>query len=230
MLNPVEFNGAEIEIPGSLPILPLRDVVAFPDFILPLFVGRERSAKAVEYAIKNDKVVFLTAQRDLNIKDPAVEDLFTIGTIAIILRMMRVPEQGDKMKVLVQGLCKGRILDFIQTQPFLIAAVEKEEKEKSDIKTADAEHLIAAVKEKVDKLVFNYGKKVPADILVVIENLEDSEKLAHLVAANIGLDVSQAQEILEIGNPTQKLIRVGEILDEQIGILKGEKERKEHIE
>jgi len=223
MHTTIEYNGAEIEIPGTLPILSLRDIVAFPNHIFPLFVERERSVKALEYAIKTDKLVFLASQRDLNVEDPAIEDLFTVGTIAIILRAIRVPGQGDKMKVLVQGLCKGRIRDFIQTQPFLFALVEKEEKKKSDIKTAESEHLIAAVKEKLDKLIFNYGKTFPADILVVIENLEDSEKLAHLVAANIGLDVSRTQEILEIGDPTEKLIIVARLLDLMIDNLKNDK-------
>lgn len=210
-----EYNGPEImliEIPENLPILPLRDIVVFPKHILPILVGRERSAKAVEYAIKTDKLVFVTAQRDIKIEDPAVEDMFTIGTIAILTRAIRV-KQGDNLKVLVQGLCKGRIRDFIQTHPFLLASVEKDDKEKSYIETAEVERLIVAVKEKLDKLVFHHGKTFPADILVVIENLEDAEKLAHLVAANISLEVSQAQEILEISDPTEKLIRVAHFLD-----------------
>ena len=221
MLTPITYNQAEI--PGRLPILPLRDIVVFPDHIFPLLVGRERSVKAVEYAIKSDKLILLAAQRDLSIEDPAVEDMYSVGTIAIILRMIRVPEKGDKMKVLVQGLCKGRACDFIQTQPFLLASVEKDEKEKPDIKKAGAEHLIAAVKEKVDKLIYIHGKTFPPDILVVIENLEDSEKLAHLVAVNIGLDVAQAQEILEIGDPAQKLMRVDYLLNLMINNLKNDK-------
>lgn len=106
MLNLSQFKGIEVKMPKTLPVLPVRDVVLFPDLILPLFVGREKSVKAVEYAIKTDRLVFLTAQRQLNIESPAVSDLFSIGTLGIILRMMRVPEQVDKMKVLFQGLCK----------------------------------------------------------------------------------------------------------------------------
>lgn len=230
MVNLMRLDRIEVKIPANLPVLPVRDVVVFPNHILPLFVERPMSIKAVEYALKTDKIVFLIAQRDLNIENPAVQDLYSIGTVGIILRMIRLQEKDNKMKVLFQGLCKARILDFIQSKPFYIANVERKEAKKSEVGMPETQQLILAVKEKLDEAIFKYGKAFPGDILAVIEDLMDPEELAHLVAANLCLESFRAQEILEIENPSQKLIRVSEILDEQIGLLKEGKTQKEHDE
>ncbi|MBI5640645.1 MAG: LON peptidase substrate-binding domain-containing protein [Nitrospirae bacterium] len=201
------------KFPGRYPVLPLRDIVVFPYHIVPLFVGRQKSALVVEHALQTDKLVFLTAQRDLRIEDPTAEDIYPVGTVGIILRMMRDKESPDRMKILVQGICKARILGIFQSDPFYIVVLGNRESEKSERSKPETEAFILPVKEKLDKLISEQGATVRADIMVVIENLEDPEKLAHLVTANIGLEVSQAQEILEIGDPIQKLMRTGDILD-----------------
>lgn len=161
MINLMRLDRIELKIPANLPVLPVRDVVVFPNHILPLFVERPMSIKAVEYALKTDKIVFLIAQRDLNIENPAAEDIYSIGTVGIILRTMRIQEKDNKMKVLFQGLCKARILDFIQSKPFYIANVERQEAKKSEVGMPETQQLILAVKEKLDEAIFKYGKAFP---------------------------------------------------------------------
>jgi ATP-dependent Lon protease len=224
----LQLNEMEAKIPEKLALLVLRDVVAFPHLVLPLFVGRNKSIKAVEYALEKDKLVFLVAQRDFDIENPDAEDIYSIGTVGIILRTMRVKEKGDKLKALIQGLCKARIFDIIQMEPFWMATLVKEETGKSQCEISEIEPLVLAVKEKLDQLIFNYGKEVPVEVIAAVENFTDPKKLAHLIAANLGLEPFQAQEILEIDDPVKKLLSVSEILDEQIGLFREGKTQKGH--
>jgi ATP-dependent Lon protease len=219
MINPIKLDETKTKIPEKLPVLVLRDVVAFPDLTWPLLVGRQKSVESVKYALRTDKLVILISQKDFNIEDPDEEDIYSIGTVGIILRTMRVRETDDKIKVLVQGLCKVRILDIIETEPHWMATLVKQEASKSQCDISEREQLVLAVKEGLDQLI-NYGKKFPADILAFIENLTDPEKLAHVIAANIGLESIKAQDILEIDDPMKKLKRVKEILDDQISLFK----------
>lgn len=216
MDNLLHLDGLEVKISDKLPVVPVRDVVVFPNHILPLFVERQKSEKAVEYALKKERLVFLSAQKDMNIENPSVQDIYFIGTIGIILRTIRAKARSGKIKILVQGICKARILEVIQTEPFWIASWEKDIKVTSEAHMADIEPLVSTIKDKLDRLVFKHGKAFLLDIMAVVENLTDPERLAFLIAANLGLESLKAQEILEIENPTHKLMRLNEFLDEQI--------------
>lgn len=212
-------DGLEVKIPDNLSVLPVRDIVPFPGLVLPLFAARPMSIKAVEYALSTDKLVFLLAQKEISIQNLTPGDLYSIGIVAIIMRMLRLPD--GRVEILVQGLTKARALFFSQTEPFFKADIEKKEIKQYEVDMHKAGPLMLEVKEKLDEAIFNYGKAFPVDILAVIENLtDDPEKLAHLVAANLRLELPLAQNILEINDPTQKLIKVSAILDEQIGIFK----------
>jgi ATP-dependent Lon protease len=118
----------EIEIPDNLPVLPVRDIVVFPYMILPLFVGREMSIKAIEHSLSSSKMVLLLTQKDLNIENPTPEDLFSVGTIALVMRMLKLPD--GRVKILVQGLSKAKALKYEQTEPFFKALIEKIEDQK----------------------------------------------------------------------------------------------------
>jgi len=120
----------EIEIPDSLPVLPVRDIVVFPYMILPLFVGRDISIKAIEYSLNTSRMVLLLTQKDLTIENPTPEDLFSVGTVALVMRMLKLPD--GRVKILVQGLSKARALNYSQTEPFFQASVEKIEDKKSE--------------------------------------------------------------------------------------------------
>jgi ATP-dependent Lon protease len=206
----------EIEIPDNLPVLPVRDIVVFPYMILPLFVGREMSIKAIEYSLNSNRMVLLITQRDFNMENPTPEDLYSTGTIALIMRMLKLPD--GRVKILVQGLSKARALAYSQTEPFFKANIEKITDQKLLALTIEHEAQIRTVREQLDKVV-SLGKTILPDVMGVVENIEDPGRLADLIASNLGLKTEQAQEILEITDPIQKLKRVSEILGREIELL-----------
>jgi len=212
----LQKTNKEIEIPDSLPVLPVRDIVVFPYMILPLFVGREISIKAIEHSLGNNKMVLLLTQRDLNIENPAPEDLYTTGTIALIMRMLKLPD--GRVKILVQGLSKARALDYPQTEPFFKANIEKIEDVTAGEITIEIEAQIRNVKEQLEK-VAALGKAILPDIIGVVENIDDPGRLADLIASNLGLKTEQAQEVLEITDPILRLKRISEILSREIELL-----------
>ncbi len=206
----------DIEIPTSLPILPVRDIVIFPYMILPLFVGRDVSIKAIDQAVSTNKMILLVTQRDVNIEMPSAEDLYKVGTVGTILRVLKIPD--GRLKVLVQGITKARVIKYTQTAPFYIGDIEKIVDEKASDVTIEVEALMRSVKEQMDKSVA-LGKSLMPDIMVLIENVEDPGKLADLVASSLGLKDEQAQEILEITNPVFRLQKISEILNREVELL-----------
>ncbi|MDP3296974.1 MAG: endopeptidase La [Thermodesulfovibrionia bacterium] len=206
----------EVEIPTSLPILPVRDIVIFPYMILPLFVGREVSIKAIEHALASNKMVLLITQKDVNVETPVTDDLYTMGTAGAILRTLKLPD--GRLKILVQGLAKAKILKFTQTDPFYIGEIEKVVDEKLPELTIEIEALMRSIKEQMDKSV-SLGKSLLPDVMVLIENIDDPGKLADLVASNLSLKAEQAQEILEITDPGVRLKKISEILNREVELL-----------
>ncbi len=206
----------EIEIPDNLPVLPVRDIVVFPYMILPLFVGREMSIKAIEFSLNSNKMVLLLTQKDLNIENPTPEDLFSVGTVALVMRMLKLPD--GRVKILVQGLSKARALNYLQTEPFFKAFIEKIEDQKGEKLTIEDEALIRNVKGQLEKVV-SLGKSILPDIMGIVENIEEPGRLADLVASNIGLKTEQSQEILEITEPILRLKRISEILAREAELL-----------
>jgi ATP-dependent Lon protease len=206
----------EIEIPESVPVLPVRDIVVFPYMILPLFVGREMSIKAIEHSLNTNRMVLLLTQKDLTIENPSPEDLFSIGTVVLVMRMLKLPD--GRVKILVQGLSKARALNYSQTEPFFTAYIEKVDEQRYEKLTIEDEALLRNVKGQLEK-VGSLGKSVLPDIMGVIENIEDPGRLADLVASNIGLKTDQSQEILEMMDPVKRLKRVSEILTREIELL-----------
>lgn len=216
VLNAEQKIDKEIEIPEELPVLPVRDIVVFPYMILPLFVGREMSIKAIEHSLNTNRMVLLLTQKDLNIENPTPEDLFSIGTVAVIMRMLKLPD--GRVKILVQGVSKARALDYSQIEPFFKVKIEKIVDPKISALTIENEAQIRTVKEQLEKVIA-LGKSVLPDVMGIIENIEDPGRLADLVASNLGLKAEQAQEILEIIDPIQRLKRVSEILMREIELL-----------
>jgi ATP-dependent Lon protease len=216
MANIETKDEREIEIPTILPILPVRDIVVFPYMIVPLFVGREMSIKAIEHAMSNDKMILLITQKDVNIETPTVNDLYTIGTAGTILRTLKLPD--GRLKILVQGLAKVKVKRFVQTEPFYMGETEKIVDKKLPQLTIEVEALMRSIKEQMDKSV-SLGKSFLPDVIVLIENIEDPGKLADLVASNLSLKAEQAQELLEITDPVVRLKKINEILNREIELL-----------
>jgi len=206
----------EFSIPRELPLLPTRDVVAFPFMILPLFVGREASIKAVDEALSRDRLIFLVAQKRAEIEEPTPQDIHQVGTVGMIMRMLKLPD--GRIKILVQGLAKGRIEEFTQIQPFYRIRISILEEPEIKETTLETEALVRSVREGLEKAV-SLGKAIPPDLVVVANNLEDPGKLADLVASNLGLKVEDAQQILETLNPMDRLKRVAQILYREIELL-----------
>lgn len=216
MAEPEQKDEKEIEIPDTLPVLPIRDIVVFPYMILPLFVGREMSIRSIDHALNSNRMIMLLTQKDLNVENPTTDDLFTVGTVGIIMRMLKLPD--GRVKILVQGLTKARVLSFTQTEPMFMAAIERIPDQKIEEISIEIEALIRTVKEQLDKAV-SLGKAILPDIMVVIENLSDPGRLADLVASNLGLKTEQAQEILEIDDPVKRLKKISDILSREIELL-----------
>ena len=211
-----KIDNKEIEIPDEVPVLAVRDIVIFPYMILPLFVGRDISVKAVEYSLNTNRLIFLLTQRDFNVENPEPSDLYSIGTVCMIMRMLRLPD--GRLKILVQGLSKARALSFKEHEGFYVAKIEKIEDVQIKEITLENEAMIRTVKEQLEKVI-SLGKNIPPDAMVVIENIDEPGRLADLIASNLGLKSEQAQEILEINDPIERLHKINEILNKEIQLL-----------
>lgn len=210
----------EISIPGELPLLPIRDIVVYPYMVLPLFVGRESSIESVNEALSGDRLILLASQKDASVEDPKEEDIYQTGTVAIILRMLKLPD--NRIKILVQGVKRAKIKNFLDHEKgYRVALEELKDLEKFDELAVEA--LIRHVKEQLSKAV-NLGKPMLPDLLAVIETIDDPGKLADIVVANLGLKVEEAQDILEQENPVDRLKKVGEFLNREISILEVQQE------
>lgn len=211
----MEFTENDLKIPEELPLLPVRDIVVFPYMVIPLFVGREASIKAVDDALAENRIIFLASQKDPMIENPGKGEVYDVGTIAVILRMLKLPD--GRVKILVQGLKRGRIKEFIKDEPYFKVRVEKiEEKDKVDDLKAEA--LIRHVKDQLNRAV-SLGKPMLPDLLAIIESVEEPGKLADLVVSNLGLKINESQEILETVEPIDRLKKVSEFLNREISIL-----------
>ena len=180
----------DVEVPEQLPLLPVRDIVVFPYMVLPLFVGREMSIKAIEAALAGNRMIFLATQKALDVENPKPEDIHRVGSIGIIMRMLKLPD--ERIKILVQGLSKGRIVDYIQTEPYYSVRLERIMETKPALPSLEAEAVMRTVKEQLEKIV-GLGKVLMPDVMVVIENLEDPGRLADMVVSNLGLKVEVTQ-------------------------------------
>lgn len=214
---PNDFSeNEEISIPDQLPLLPVRDVVVYPYMILPLFVGREASIRAVNEALAKDRLIFLAAQKEIADENPNPDNIYPIGTIAMIMRMRKLPD--GRVKILVQGLMKGTAVDFVQEKPFFISKVKQIKEKVASRDQLEVEAVMRTVKEQLEKVI-SMGRVLSPDILMVVDDITDAGRLADLVASNLGLKVSEAQELLEIFDPVDRLRKVNEILIKELEIL-----------
>ncbi len=205
-----------IDIPDVLPLLPVRDMVMYPSVLLPLFVGRDMSINAVEKSLSQDRLIVVAAQKDLTDEDPLPERIYTVGVVSQIMRMLRLPD--GRVKVLIQGLRKAKIEEYIQETPtFLVRLSTIEEPIITEI-TLEIEALMRYVKEEMEKVV-SMGRMVPPDILMVLDTIDEPGRLADIAAANLGLNVDKAQEVLEIADPVERLRKLSEILGKEIELL-----------
>ena len=203
-------------LPETLPLLPVRDIVVFPYMVLPLFVSREKSIKSLEEALSKDRLIFLVAQKNLSEEDPSIKDLYRVGTVALMMRMLKLPD--GKIKILVQGLSKATIKETLQTTPYFLVKVENIKDPFITEITLETEALMRNVREQLERIV-SYGKLLSPDLMFVLESVDDPGRLADLVASNLDLTVEKAQEILEILDPIERLKVLNEVLGKEVQVL-----------
>ncbi|MGZ3698323.1 MAG: LON peptidase substrate-binding domain-containing protein, partial [Bdellovibrionota bacterium] len=210
------YDGEQVEIPETLPMLPVRDIVVFPYMIIPLFVGRDSSIRSVEEALsRSDRLILLSSQKEIADEHPAPDAIYKTGTVAMIMRMRKLPD--GRIKILTQGLCKANIREFTQTTPFFEVKIDKIA-ENATGTIAEAEALMRNVREQLEKVIA-LGKVLSPDILMVLDDITDPGRLADLVASNLGLKVSDAQGILETLDTTDRLRKIFDILAKEIEVL-----------
>ncbi|MEE1566605.1 MAG: endopeptidase La, partial [Arenicellales bacterium] len=199
-------------------MLPLRDVVVFPHMVIPLFVGREKSIKALEEAVQAGKQIFLAAQHDAADDDPAPENIFGIGAVANILQLLKLPD--GTVKVLVEGVSRAAIVNYVETEEsFVIDAAPVQEGELED---REGEVLIRAITTEFEQYV-KLNSKIPPEVLTSLTGIDDPGRLADTVAAHLTLRNDDKQKILEIGNARERLEHILGIMDSEIDLLQVEK-------
>ncbi|MFL9609961.1 endopeptidase La [Methylobacillus pratensis] len=203
---------------GLLPLLPLRDVVVYPHLVIPLFVGREKSVKALELASEQDKQILLVAQKSPNKDEPDAEDLYEVGTVATVLQMLKLPD--GTVKVLVEGLHRVKVLEFVETQECFAARTEKIESPAGDDSQTQA--LMRTVFTQFDQYV-KLNKKIPPEILTSLATIDDAGRLADTITAHLTLKLEEKQKILEMFSVSERLEHLLSLLESEIDILQVEK-------
>jgi ATP-dependent Lon protease len=211
----IENPEEQLKIPELLPVLPLRDIVIFPYMIVPLFVSRERSIQAVDQALSESRMIMLAAQRDLEKEEPGAGDIFEVGTAAIIMRMLKLPD--GRIRILVQGVSRARINFLEETGNFMQARIEPIQ-EIAPQESLETEALIRNVRGSLEKAV-TLGKNISPELMAIVSNLDEPGRLADLAASNLDLRVEDAQSVLEQLDVTARLRRVNELLAKEIEVL-----------
>lgn len=210
------FDDKGLELPETLPMLPVRDIVVFPYMILPLFVGREASIRSVEEALGKNRLIFLASQREINEENPTEESIYTVGTIARIMRMRKLAD--GRVKILIQGEAKGRITKFVKSSPNFEVAVEKIIDTPITAPNSEIEALMRTCREHLEKIIA-LGRTLSPDILLILDDVSEPGRLSDLVASNLGLKVTDAQKVLETQDPIEKLKLVNLILSTELEVL-----------
>ncbi|MGC8791563.1 MAG: LON peptidase substrate-binding domain-containing protein, partial [Desulfurella sp.] len=180
------FN-QDIEIPNILPVVPLRDMVVFPYMVTPLLVGREFSIKAIDEALSKDRIIFVVSQKNFEVNEPTPDQINTVGTVCLILRMLKMPD--GRVKILVQGLRKASIVNYTKTisdSPYFEAHISilQDQLPSTPEEEIEVEVLIRTIKDQLQKLVA-LNKNIPNDIVVIANNIEKSEQFADIIIANL---------------------------------------------
>jgi len=202
----------------ELPVLPLRDVVVFPHMVIPLFVGREKSITALEEAMADDKKVFLVAQKDANHDDPVPADLYEVGTIATILQMLKLPD--GTVKVLVEGLDRAQVQEFVSQDAMLIAQTSIIEVEEDDEKY---DQVVESAIEEIEKYV-KQSKKLPSEVMSAIKNITSLDRLTDTLASHFSsLKVPEKQALLELSDPLDRYDEILGIIDREMDVVQVDK-------
>src|SRR2546425_1716793 len=206
----------QVSIPDVLAVLPLPDIVVFPYMIVPLFVNRDRSAKAVDQALSENRMILLVSQKNPNADDPKAEDLHDFGTVSVIMPMLKLPD--GRVRILVQGFSRAKVEYFDDSKAYITAKVEPKTDPQVVPDSPELEALIRNVKSSLEKMV-SLGKNISPDLVAIAAQIDDPGRLSDLVASNLDLKIDRAQEVLELLDPVARLRRVHELMAKEIGVL-----------
>ena len=208
-------NTQDMDIPEELPMMAVRDVVVFNYMILPLFVGRPGSVSAVNEAMEGDKLMMLVTQKDATSDEPEPDDLYKVGMVSMIMRTLKLPD--GRLKVLVQALSKAEIKSYEQKKPHFRVNIDLIEDEAAEEVTIEVEALMRLVREQTEKIMSLRGV-LSADLMAIVNNIEEPGRLADLVGSNLRLKVSESQKILETAHPLERLRLVAELLNKEMEV------------
>ena len=208
----------------TMAVLPLRDIVVFPHMIVPLFVGREKSVRALEAVMKDDKQILLVAQKNAAQDDPAADDIYRVGTVSTILQLLKLPD--GTVKVLVEGGRRAAITRFTTTDTHFEAVVEPVSEEGGEAK--DLEALGRTVVGQFEQYI-KLNKKIAPEVLVSLNQIDDPGKLADTISAHLNLKVAEKQDLLEIGRIGDRLERVFGHMESEIGVMQVEKRIRNRV-
>jgi len=210
---------------GALyPILPLRDIVVFPYMVVPLFVGREKSVRALEDVMQDDKHILMLTQKTSAQEDPTHDDLYTVGTIGTILQLLKLPD--GTVKVLVEGTHRAKVTQFTQNQDFFQAFAEPIEEFMGDRGELDA--LARAVVGQFDQYI-RLNKKITPEVLVTVNQIDDPAKLADTIAAHLTLKIPEKQALLDTASVNQRLENIFGFMEGEIDVLQVEKKIRSRV-
>ena len=207
-----------------LPVLPLRDIVVFPDMVAPLFVGRDKSVRALEMVEDNESEIMLIAQRDPAIDDPETEDLYEIGTVATILQLLKLPD--GTVKVLVEGQTRAHLAALHDRGEYFEAEVTMPEE--TPASAEDLQALLRAVIEQFESYV-KLNRKIPPESVATVSQITDPGKLADAVAAQLSIKLSDKQELLEMTDAKTRLEKVFALMEGEMGMLQMERKIKNRV-
>ncbi len=215
---------SELSKGALLPVLPLRDIVVFPHMIVPLFVGREKSVRALEDVMNDDKQILLVTQKNAGDDDPSPKDIYSVGTVGTVLQLLKLPD--GTVKVLVEGTRRARITGFAENSEFFQARAEPLDEANEDSREYDAlGRSVIAQFEQYIKL----NKKIPPEVLVSLNQIDDTSKLADTVASHLALKIPEKQELLELPTITARLERAYSLMEAEIGVLQVEKRIRSRV-
>jgi len=205
-----------INIPDELPLLPVRDIVVYPYMMIPLFVGRDKSIRSVDEALSEGRMIFLLTQKNPDIDIPEKDELYKVGTICMIMRLLKLPD--GRVKILVQGMKRARVIDYKFTDPYMRVSVEKIHEEDIYDAGLETEAIMRTMRSRLEESI-TLGKTIMPDVVGIANNQKEPGRLADLVVSNLNLKAEETQEVLEIDNHVERLKRVAELLEREIEVL-----------
>ncbi|MCD4804474.1 MAG: endopeptidase La [Desulfobacterales bacterium] len=213
LISIIEENEKDIKIPKTLPLMPIRDVVIFTGMLIPLFVGREKSVRAVEAAVMKDGYLLLVTQKDSSVENPKKDEIYTIGTVGRILRMLKLPD--GSVKALVQGVAKAKIVTYLRNKAYYRVKIEIIKEQMSEAVNLEIEALMRNVREHSEKILALRGE-LSGDVGTILESIDDPGKLADLVSSNLRLKIEESQALLELVDPVERLKKVNDLLSHEV--------------